>query len=117
MEKFSANLKKVSAVSGFIKKIKGISCDFDNFGDFSKLILYRKSHGSDLRITRPRLPLDPWWARREREEVVRFPPMTPLRGGVDGHMTELNKGDWLCSDGEMVLGVRRKDWSRSGHGG
>jgi hypothetical protein len=43
--------------------------------------------------------------------------MTPLRGGVDGHMTELNKGDWLCSDGEMVLGVRRKGWSRSGRGG
>jgi hypothetical protein len=63
---------------------------------------YRKSHASGLWITRPRLPLGPWWTRdhgaarplrgsgghrgsseRERERRLSgFSPMTPLGGGA-----------------------------------
>jgi hypothetical protein len=27
-------------------------------------------------------------------------------------MTPLNRCGWWCSDGEIILGVRRRDWSR-----
>jgi hypothetical protein len=43
--------------------------------------------------------------------------MAPLGGGADGHMMVFNRSGWWCSDGEMVLGVRRRDWSRGGRGG
>jgi hypothetical protein len=26
----------------------------------------------------------------------------------------LNRGGWWCSDGEMILDARRRDWSRVG---
>jgi hypothetical protein len=29
-------------------------------------------------------------------------------------MMALNRGGWWCSDGEMILGVRRRYWSRGG---
>jgi hypothetical protein len=51
-------------------------------------------------------------AQRERERErrsSRFPPMGPLGGGADGHMMVFNRSGWWCSDGEMVLGVRRRD--------
>jgi hypothetical protein len=54
-------LKKVEVVSGFIKKIQGLSCDFDIFWDFLKLFVYKKSYGSGLWIMGPRLALGPWW--------------------------------------------------------
>jgi hypothetical protein len=53
--------KKVGTVSGFIKKIQRLSCDFDIFWDFPELFLYRKNHESVLWITEPRLALSPWW--------------------------------------------------------
>jgi hypothetical protein len=37
--------------------------------------------------------------------------MAPF-GGEDGLMIALNRGDQWCSDGEMVLRARRRDWSR-----
>jgi hypothetical protein len=38
------------------------------------------------------------------------------RGGEDGLMIALNRGDRWCSDGEMVLRARRRDWSRGACG-
>jgi hypothetical protein len=29
-------------------------------------------------------------------------------------MTTLNRGGWWCSDGEIYLGVRSRDWSQGG---
>jgi hypothetical protein len=55
-------------------------------------------------------------AWRDREEVVGF----LINGATcrwscgDGHTMVLNRGDRWCSDGEMVLGASRKDWSRGG---
>jgi hypothetical protein len=53
---------------------------------------------------------------REREEVIRV-----LTNGAawsrsyrDGHTTTLNRDDRWCFDGEMVSGVRRRDWSQVG---
>jgi hypothetical protein len=56
---------------------------------------------------------------REREEVigVLINDATWRRSCGDGHMTALNRGDQWCSDGEMVLDARRRDWSWSGCGG
>jgi hypothetical protein len=53
-------------------------------------------------------------ARREREEVIRVLTIgTTWRHNCrDDHTTALNRGDRWCSDGEMVLGVRRRQWSR-----
>jgi hypothetical protein len=103
-------LKKVGVVSGFIKKIQGLACDFGIFYDFSELFLYRKSHRLDLWITGPRLAFGPWWTHdyevarplqdsghhhdssereRERRRSSGFSPMTPLGGG-DCHTTTLN---------------------------
>jgi hypothetical protein len=42
MIKFSANLKNVGVISGFIKKTQGLFRDFVIFQNFSKLFLYRK---------------------------------------------------------------------------
>jgi hypothetical protein len=53
---------------------------------------------------------------REREEVVEVftncATWRPSRG--DGHTMALNRGDWWCSDREMVPDMRRRDWSQ-GH--
>jgi hypothetical protein len=53
---------------------------------------------------------------REREEVtgVLTNDATWRRSCRDGNTTTLNRGAWWCSDGEMVLGARRRDWSQSG---
>jgi hypothetical protein len=55
-------------------------------------------------------------SEREREEVIRV-----LTNGAawsrsyrDGHTTTLNRDDRWCFDGEMVSGVRRRDWSQVG---
>jgi hypothetical protein len=57
--------------------------------------------------------------REEEEEVVRVLTngATWRRSCGDGHTTTLNRGGRWCSDGEMVPGVRRRDWSRGGCGG
>jgi hypothetical protein len=98
-----------------------------------------KSHGSGLWITGPRLAFNAWWTHdhgalwplrgseghrdsseieieREREEVVGV-----LTNGAswrrsygDGHTMTLNRGRRWCSDGEMVLGARRRDWNWGG---
>jgi hypothetical protein len=128
MVKFMGKFEKVGVVSEFIKKIQGLSCDFDIFWDFSKLFLYRKSHGSGLWITRPRLPLSSWWTRdhgvarllqgsrgrcdsseREREREKRssgFSPMTPLRGGAAEMVIQ------RCST-ETVSGALMERWFRT----
>jgi hypothetical protein len=56
---------------------------------------------------------------REREEVVRvLTNDATWRGSYgDGHTKALNRGNRWCSDGEMVPGARRRDWSRGGCGG
>jgi hypothetical protein len=53
---------------------------------------------------------------REREEVtgVLTIDATWRRSCKDGNTTTLNRGAQWCSDGEMVLGARRRDWSKSG---
>jgi hypothetical protein len=58
-------------------------------------------------------------AQREREEIVRV-----LTNGAtwrqscgDGHTMVHNKRGRWCFNGEMVLGTRRRDWSRGGCGG
>jgi hypothetical protein len=55
----------------------------------------------------------------QREEVVRV-----LTNGAtwrhncrDDHTMVLNRGNRWCSDWEMVLGMRRRDWSWGGCGG
>jgi hypothetical protein len=87
-----------------------------------------KSHEVGLWIMGPRLALGAWktrdhgavWplrgsgghrdsSKRERR-LSGFSPMAPLGGG-DGRTTTLNRGDRWCSDGDMVLDVRRRDWS------
>jgi hypothetical protein len=99
------------------------------------LFLNRKNYGSALWIMGPRLALGPWWTHdheaawplqgsgdhydssergRERRSSE-FSPMAPLGGG-DGLMIALNRGDRWCSDGEMVLRARRRDWSRGACG-
>jgi hypothetical protein len=134
-------LKKVGAISGFIKKFQWLSCDFGIFLGFLRIVFYRKSHGSGLWIMGPRLALSPWWTRdhaaarplrgsggrrdsselreREREEVVRaLTNGTAWRWSCgDGHTTALNRGGRWCTDGEIVPDVRRRDWSRGGCGG
>jgi hypothetical protein len=54
--------------------------------------------------------------RREREEVVGVLTngATWRRSCRDNHTTALNRSGRWCSDGEMVLGTRRRDWSRGG---
>jgi hypothetical protein len=54
--------------------------------------------------------------KREREEVIGV-----LTNGTtwrqsygDGHTTTLNRAGRWCSNGEMVPGLRRRDWSRGG---
>jgi hypothetical protein len=57
-------------------------------------------------------------AQREREVVgVLTNGATWGRSCVDGHTIALKRGGRWCSDGEMVLGARRRDWSRGGCGG
>jgi hypothetical protein len=53
---------------------------------------------------------------REKDEVVEvLTNVTTCRLSCrDGHMTTLNRGRWWCSDGEMVLGERRRDSSPGG---
>jgi hypothetical protein len=55
----------------------------------------------------------------EKEEVVGVPTndATWSRSCVDGYMMTLNRGVWWCFDGEMILGARRRGWSRGGCGG
>jgi hypothetical protein len=50
----------------------------------------------------------------EREEVIGVltNDSTWRRSCGDDHMTALNRGGKWCSDGEMVSGVRRRNWSR-----
>jgi hypothetical protein len=58
-------------------------------------------------------------ARRERKEVVRVLTNGAIwrQSCIDGHTTALKRGGRWCSDGEIVSGVRRRDWSRGGCGG
>jgi hypothetical protein len=53
---------------------------------------------------------------REREEVIEVLTngATWRRSCRNGHMTTLNRGVRWCSDGEMVPGMRRRDWSWGG---
>jgi hypothetical protein len=45
----------------------------------------------------------------EREVIgVRTTGTTWRRSCMDGYMTAFNRGGWWCSDGEMVLGARRR---------
>jgi hypothetical protein len=55
----------------------------------------------------------------EKEEVVRLLTngATWRRSCGDDHTTVLNRGSRWCSDGEMVLGVRMRDWSQGGYDG
>jgi hypothetical protein len=52
----------------------------------------------------------------EREEVIGVltNDVTWRWSCENGQTTSLNRGGRWCSDGEMVSGVRRKDWSRGG---
>jgi hypothetical protein len=52
-------------------------------------------------------------ARREREEVIGVltNDATWRQSCGDGHTTALNRGDRWCSDEEIVLDARRRDWS------
>jgi hypothetical protein len=56
---------------------------------------------------------------REREEVVGVLTngVTWRRSYGDGHMMMLNRGGRWCFDGEMIPGVRMRDWSRGWCGG
>jgi hypothetical protein len=56
---------------------------------------------------------------REREEVVEVVAndATWRRSCGDAHTTTLNRGNYWFSDGEMIPGTRRRDWSRGGCGG
>jgi hypothetical protein len=51
---------------------------------------------------------------RERERERRSTGLSPMAPLGDGHTTTLNTDDWWCSDGEIVLGTRMRDWSRVG---
>jgi hypothetical protein len=80
------------------------------FFGFLEIVFYKKSYESGLWITRPRLILG------EREEVIGV-----LTNGTiwwwsygDGHTMALNRGGQWCSNREMILGARRRDWSRVG---
>jgi hypothetical protein len=55
----------------------------------------------------------------EREEVIRVLTncATWQRSCGDGQAAALNRGGRWCSDGEMVPGARRGDWSRGGCSG
>jgi hypothetical protein len=60
------------------------------------------------------------WREREKEgEVIGvFTNGATWRWSCgDGHTTALNRGSRWCSDGEMFLGARKKDWSQGGCGG
>jgi hypothetical protein len=122
-------LIKVGVVSGLIKKIEGFSHDFGIFWDFSKLIFIGKVmdrvygswyhswlsvHGGLTTMARGgrsgarELVVI---AQREREKFIRV-----LINGVtwrwscgDDHMTEHNRDDQWCFDGEMVPSTRRRD--------
>jgi hypothetical protein len=56
---------------------------------------------------------------REKEEVVGV----LTNGGIwsqscgDGHTMMLNRSSRWCSDREMLLGVRRRDWNQGGCSG
>jgi hypothetical protein len=58
-------------------------------------------------------------AWKKREEVVGILTIdaTWRQSYEDGHTTTLNRGSRWCSDGEMVPGTGRRDWSRVGCGG
>jgi hypothetical protein len=57
-------------------------------------------------------------AWREGEEVLVLTNGATWRQSCgDVHMTVLNKGGWWCSNEELVLGVRRRDWSWGRCGG
>jgi hypothetical protein len=58
-------------------------------------------------------------AQREREEEeevigVLTNGATWRRSYGDGHTTALNRGGRWCSNREMVLGARKRDWIRGG---
>jgi hypothetical protein len=57
-------------------------------------------------------------SEREREEVIGIliNDATWRRSCIDGHTTVLNRGSRWCSNGKMVPGARRRDWSRDGCG-
>jgi hypothetical protein len=58
-------------------------------------------------------------AWKEREEVVGVLTIgaTWRQSYKDGHTMTLNKDGRWCSNGEMVPGARRRDWSRGGCSG
>jgi hypothetical protein len=58
------------------------------------------------------------WYLRKRKEVVGVltNDATWRQSCRDHHTTALNRGGRWCSDGEIVLGVRRRGWSRGGCG-
>jgi hypothetical protein len=70
-------LKNIGVVSGFIKKIQGLSYDFGIFLDFSKLFFNRKSYRSSMWIMGSRLALSLWW-------IHKHGAAQPLRGS-EGH--------------------------------
>jgi hypothetical protein len=93
-------LKKVGVVSGFIKKIQWLSCDFGIFWDFSKWFFIGKvmdrvygSRDHDLLSVDGGLATMEWRGRFEAQEVIMiaqkererrslgFPPMVALGGG------------------------------------
>jgi hypothetical protein len=53
--------KRYELFLDLLNKIQELSYDFCIFWYFSEMFLDRKSHGSGLWITGPRLSLDPWW--------------------------------------------------------
>jgi hypothetical protein len=129
-------LKKVGAVSRFIKKIQVLSCDFGIFLNFSELFCIEKvmdrvygswdrswlsvhggltSMGQRGRFVAQEVIVI---AQRERKDVVGVltNDATWRRSCGDDHTMTLNRGIRWCSDGEMVLCTMR-DWSRGGCGG
>jgi hypothetical protein len=101
-------LKKVRVVSGFIKKSKGFAVILVFFLIFLELFFIGKvmdrvygsrDHG--------------WFSVHDgltEREVVGVPTngTTWRRSCIYGYMTAFNRGGWWCSDGEMVLGARRR---------
>jgi hypothetical protein len=82
-------LKKVGAISGFIKKNQKLSCDFSIFWDFLELFLYRKSHGLSLWIMGPQLALGPWWTHDNGAA-------RPLRGSRGSCDSSEREGEREC---------------------
>jgi hypothetical protein len=132
-------LKKVGAVSRFIKKFEGFPMIFSFFEISQNYFCIGKvmnrlygSRDHDWLSVHGGLPTMGWcghsiarevvvivWKEIEGEEVVRVLTIgiTWRRSYEDNHMTVLNRGGQWCSNGEIVPGASRRDWSRGGCGG